>query len=45
VELEDDKRLAEVGDIKALDYVRFERGLTARIDDPEAGAKRAGMRQ
>jgi site-specific DNA recombinase len=42
-ELEDYKKLAETGELSAVDYVRFERGLTARIQDAEAKAKETGI--
>jgi DNA invertase Pin-like site-specific DNA recombinase len=38
-ELEDYKKLAEAGEIKAVDWVRFERGLTARIAEAESRAR------
>jgi DNA invertase Pin-like site-specific DNA recombinase len=42
-ELEDYRKLAEAGQIKATDYVRFERGLTERITAAEEQAHRASM--
>jgi site-specific DNA recombinase len=42
-ELEDYKKLAETGELKAVDYVRFERSLTARIQEAEAKAKESGI--
>jgi site-specific DNA recombinase len=38
-ELEDYKKLAEAGEIKAVDWVRFERGLTTRIAEAESRAR------
>jgi DNA invertase Pin-like site-specific DNA recombinase len=42
-ELEDYKRLAETGDISAVDYVRFSRGLETQIAEQEAIAAEAGI--
>jgi site-specific DNA recombinase len=42
-ELEDYKKLAETGEIKAIDYVRFERGLTARIAEAETHAQEVSI--
>jgi hypothetical protein len=42
-ELETYKRLAEVGDISAVDYVRFSRGLETQIAEQEATAADAGI--
>ncbi len=38
-DLEDHKKLAETGEIKAVDFVRFERALTASIAEAEAAAQ------
>jgi DNA invertase Pin-like site-specific DNA recombinase len=42
-ELEDYKKLAEAGELKAVDWIRFERGLTAQITAAEAKAQDAGI--
>ncbi len=42
-ELEQYKKLAETGELKAVDYVRFKRGLTALIEEAEAKAKESGI--
>jgi site-specific DNA recombinase len=42
-ELEDYKKLAETGDVKAVDYVRISRGLEAQIAEHEARAAEAGI--
>ncbi|HKS99815.1 MAG TPA: recombinase family protein [Rugosimonospora sp.] len=42
-ELEEYKKLAEIGEIKATDYARFSRGLEAQIAEQEALAAEAGI--
>lgn len=42
-ELEDYKKLAEAGDVKAIDFVRITRGLEGQIAEHEARAAEAGI--
>src|SRR6266511_2331008 len=42
-ELEEYKKLADIGEIKAIDYARFSRNLEARIDEHDQRAKDAGI--
>jgi DNA-directed RNA polymerase specialized sigma24 family protein len=42
-DLEDYKKLAEAGELKPVDYVRFERGLSRQIAEAEARAQQADL--
>jgi site-specific DNA recombinase len=42
-ELEDYKKMAETGDVKAVDFVRISRGLEAQIAEHEARSAEAGI--